>query len=217
MDERDLGGRIARRALRAGVEIDPAMGAGLAAYVTLLWRWNRRVNLTRLAEDDRGLDRLVVEPLMAARHVPPGTGSMVDVGSGGGSPAVPLKLALPAARLLMVESRARKAAFLRDVVRQLGLTGAEVEACRYEVLAGRPDLREAADVVTVRAVRVDEAALEHVQALLRPGGAVLLFRGSAEDRVLADVRAPLHWRATYRLVEELGSELVVLGKSEEKT
>ncbi len=213
MKERGLAGRIARRASRAGVEVDAPLANGLAVYLELLFRWNRRVNLTGLGEDDRGLDRLVVEPLVAAQQMPPGARSVVDIGSGGGSPAVPLKLAVPGLGLTMVEASSRKAAFLREVVRRLGLKDVVVETCRYEELSRRRELFEAADVVTVRAVKVDERALEAFQALLRVGGALLLFGRAEENGVPVNVGAPLRWQGSYPLVESLKSRLVVLEKT----
>ena len=102
MDERGLVGRIAERSALAGVDVDAALAGALASYVELLRRWSRRMNLTGLGTDDSGLDRLVVEPLVAARYLPAGEPVVVDVGSGGGSPAVPLKLASPRVGLRMM-------------------------------------------------------------------------------------------------------------------
>ena len=204
-----VAGRIGIRAAKAGVVVNGRAMVSLAAYVELLLRWNRRMNLTALTEDDEGLDRLVVEPLVAAGRLGGGVRSVVDVGSGAGSPAVPMKLAVPGLRLRMVESKMRKGAFLREVVRELNLEDVVVETCRYEELLRRPELREAADVVTVRAVRVETHLL---QGLLKVGGELFLFRGSGEAGVASTVRPPMRWKATYPLVESLGSQLVVLEK-----
>ncbi len=171
------------------------------------------MNLTALAEDDRGLDRLVVEPLLAAQQMPVKARSIVDIGSGGGSPAVPLKLAVPELALRMVESKIRKAAFLREVVRKLGLNDVVVETCRYEELLTRPELHGAADVVTVRAVSVDQEALEGLQTLLRAGGALFLFRSTGEDEAWGEGKQSLRLRGSYPLVESLQSRLVVLEKA----
>ena len=195
------------------MDIDPSVVSGLAAYLRLLYRWNGQMNLTALAEDDRGLDRLVVEPLVAAQQMPEEARSVVDIGSGGGSPAVPLKLAVPGVALRMVESKSRKAAFLREVVRQLGLMDVVVETCRYEELLTRPELHAATDVVTVRAVNVDAQALEGLQRLLRAGGVLFLFRSTGEDEAWVDRQQSLRWRGTYPLVESLQSRLVVLEKT----
>ncbi|MDP6580708.1 MAG: class I SAM-dependent methyltransferase, partial [Vicinamibacterales bacterium] len=165
MDERGLVGRIAERSALAGVDVDAALAGALASYVELLRRWSRRMNLTGLGTDDSGLDRLVVEPLVAARYLPAGEPVVVDVGSGGGSPAVPLKLASPRVGLRMVESKGRKAAFLREVVRQLGLEDVVVEARRFEQLVGRRGWQGSADVVTVRAVRLSGQVLDDLQSL----------------------------------------------------
>ncbi len=190
-EQRRLAARIARRAARAGLEVHPALRRALAAYVDLLMRWNRRINLTALTDDDRGIDRLIVEPLAAACHLPKPDAAVTDMGSGGGSPAVPMKLAAPAVRLRMVESRTRKAAFLREAVRRLGLDGTVVEACRFEDLVAREELLGKSDVVTVRAVRVEARLLRQIRHLVSPGGAVLLFRGASDD---LDARPPSPWR-----------------------
>ena len=125
---------------------------------------------------------------------------------------MPLKLAVPELGLRMVESKTRKAAFLREVVRRLALKDVVVEACRYEELSKRGELLEGADVVTVRAVKVDERALEAFQALLRVGGSLMLFRRAGEDEVRRDVGMALRWRGSYPLVESSRSRLVVLFK-----
>jgi 16S rRNA (guanine527-N7)-methyltransferase len=100
--------------------VPPHAEARLVTYFDLLFRWNQKINLTSLTNIDEAIDRLLLEPVAAARelaHSP----SIIDLGSGGGSPAIPLALALSAPRLVMVESRSRKAAFLREAVRELGM------------------------------------------------------------------------------------------------
>ena len=170
------------------------------------------MNLTALDESDKGLDRLLIEPLVAGAHVPVGRSRVVDIGSGSGSPAIPLKLARPGLRLLMVESKARKAAFLREACRHLQLSGVDVETARFESLLARADLHEVHDVLTVRAVRLEARALNGLQAFLRPGGFLFLFRGGSGSDVPADLMPPLSWRETLPLVDVLGSRLVVLEK-----
>ena len=158
------------------------------------------------------VDRLLIEPIVAARYVPVTTARMLDVGSGGGSPAIPLALAVPRCRLLMVESKTRKSVFLREAVRTLGLKDAEVVTARFEELLARPDLHEAHDLVTIRAVRVESRVLLTLQAFAKPGGLLFLFRGSGTSDPSESVTPPLTWKATYPLIESLRSRLVVLEK-----
>ena len=212
IEHRQLASRIAHRAARACVQVDPSLLQALAAYVDLLFHWNRRINLTALTDDDHGIDRLIIEPLVAAQRLPKTGAAVTDIGSGGGSPAVPMKLASPSVQLRMVESRTRKAAFLREVVRQLRLRETVVEACRYEDLIARPDLVERSDVVTVRAVRVGSGMLQQIQPLVKAGGAVFLFRRTAHEDIGAEVLPPLRVDATYPLLSSLGSRLTVLTK-----
>ncbi|MEE8129240.1 MAG: 16S rRNA (guanine(527)-N(7))-methyltransferase RsmG [Vicinamibacterales bacterium] len=212
MATKGLKRRLERRAARAGVEVSDRLIERLCVYVELLLRWNARMNLTALDDRDTGLDRLIVEPLVAVRHLPTRTATVVDIGSGGGSPAIPLKLAAPDVSLLMVEAKTRKAAFLREVVRRLELDRTSVETGRYEALLTRPELHEAHDVLTLRAVRVEARVLRGLQAFIKPGGELLLFRGGGGADVPAELQPPLVWRATYPLVESLRSRLVVLRK-----
>lgn len=191
------------------------MAARLEAYFRLLETWNRKINLTgfnlpELAPET--LDRLLIEPLVAARHVPTGAAIMLDIGSGGGSPAIPLALAVPSIRLLMVESKTRKAVFLREAIRTLELRDADVATSRYEELLARPELHETNDLVTIRAVRVEPRLLSNLQAFIKPGGLLFLFRGATAADPAETIPPPLVWSATYPLLESLRSRLVVLAK-----
>jgi len=162
--------RLARRTRRAKAPITLAMLEPLEAYFHLLTHWNARINLTALPLDvptDEAFDRLLVEPLAAAKQVPAHTPSVwFDLGSGGGSPAIPLKIARPALKLTMVESKERKGAFLREAVRALGLVDASVETERFEIVAGKSAFASSADLVTVRAVRTDDRLFESAAHML---------------------------------------------------
>ena len=106
----EAGARIAERASRVEITIETGVSQQLAEYLQLLARWNRRINLTALKVDpptDEAIDRLLIEPLVAAGRIGASDRLAVDVGSGGGSPALPMKIAAPALRMVLVESRAK--------------------------------------------------------------------------------------------------------------
>jgi 16S rRNA (guanine527-N7)-methyltransferase len=152
----------------------------LEAYFQLLSQWNAKINLTALPLDpptDETFDRLLVEPLAASRQIPSHASSIwFDLGSGGGSPAIPLKIARPELRLTMIESKERKGAFLREAVRMLGLTHTVVQTQRFEDAASNPECAGTGDLVTVRAVRADAELFGAAGRLLKPDGRLLLFR-----------------------------------------
>jgi 16S rRNA (guanine527-N7)-methyltransferase len=212
---REFQDRLGRRAKRAGVNLTPQLSSRLETYFRLLETWNRKINLTglNLAEaTPETIDRLLIEPLVAARYIPAGAARMLDVGSGGGSPAIPIALARSSISLVMVESKTRKAVFLREAVRAVELGRAEVAASRFEELLTRPELHEAHDLVTIRAVRIEPRVLSNLQAFLKTRGALFLFRGATTADPSETVPPPLAWAATYPLLESLRSRLVVLEK-----
>jgi 16S rRNA (guanine527-N7)-methyltransferase len=179
---RDFRLRLKHTAQGAGISLPSESLDGLEAYFSLLSKWNARINLTALPltpPTDETFERLFLEPLYAARYLPEDEASWFDLGSGGGSPAIPLKIVKPNLRLTMVESKARKTAFLREAVRVLGLPKATVEGGRFEDAAQR--LPGSAQFITVRAVKIDTALLGASNLLLSAGGELLLFRPNSTE------------------------------------
>ena len=208
MSARDTRSRLVRHAARADIRIPGPLADRLTTYLDLLLRWNRKINLTALDNLDDAVDRLLLEPLVAARQVVATTGRLIDLGSGGGSPAIPLALALPELGLTMVEVKARKAAFLREAVRVLELPRAVVETARFEELLERQGQRGGYTVLSVRAVKIELATLRRIAEFLRPEGLVLMFRGPSGPDRLPDA-LPLAWTGTHPLLESLRSRLTL--------
>ena len=217
MANREFRERLKRRAKAAGATIDANLAENLETYYQLLTKWNAKINLTafKLTPEgqDEAIDRLLIEPVVAARYIQENARTLLDAGSGGGSPAIPLKLASSNLALRMVEVKTGKAVFLREAVRALGLRDAEVETSRFEELLPRAELHEALDLVSIRAVRIETRTLNTLQAFLRPGGKLLLFRGASKSDLEDSPPPPLAWMATYPLVDSLHSKLVVLSKT----
>ncbi|MGE0592071.1 MAG: RsmG family class I SAM-dependent methyltransferase [Vicinamibacterales bacterium] len=192
----------------AGLRLDDGLVQQLEAYLALLRRWNRTINLTGLDLDDaqKAVSRLLVEPLLAAHLLPHGS-ALLDIGSGGGSPGIPLALASQASELALVESRSRKAAFLADAVRLVPVAGGRVTCARWEAVVALDAERHRYDAVSVRAIRVDAADFDRFRAVLRPGGRVLMFHSGASLPSL-----PAGWAAERQLplVVELDSFVSVM-------
>jgi 16S rRNA (guanine527-N7)-methyltransferase len=182
----ELESRILSRALTANVPVTADQVAQLTAYYQLLERWNQKINLTSLlpaagGDIDRSIDKLLIEPLTAIGELDDlgdtsaeNAVNWVDFGTGGGSPALPLKILRPRLSLTMVEVRERKTAFLREAVSTLGLPDARVLTVKIEAVSdGR--LRGVVDVITARAVKFNADITASAAALLKPGGRLLIF------------------------------------------
>ncbi len=168
---------LSRLAVRAGVDLSPFQSSQLVSYLTALSSWNTKINLTSL--DLRGfpessLLRLVVEPLQTAKLVPTTSFCWFDLGSGGGSPAIPLRVVAPQGSLTMVESRGRKAAFLREACRVCGLEGTSVITSRIEELP-RDVEAGSVELFTMRAVRLSNTVAETMAKLGTPDVRIILF------------------------------------------
>jgi 16S rRNA (guanine527-N7)-methyltransferase len=159
-------------------------GFGDAAqrYVALLLEANRRINLTRVIEPAAVarlhlLDSLAAIPLLDTWA--PSTA--LDLGSGGGLPAIPLALARPEMGWTLVDSVGKKAAALRDFVEALGLRNVTVLADRAEVLGQDPRHRERYRVVTARACAALPVLVELALPLLSLGGSLLAWKGPLDE------------------------------------
>jgi 16S rRNA (guanine527-N7)-methyltransferase len=196
---------IEQRLWASGMKPTAGQLEQLARYLSLLFAWNKHINLTGFRELDGAITRLIVEPLLAARHV---CGRrLLDVGSGNGSPAIPLKIVLPHVSLRMVEARARKSAFLREVARTLALPDVRIETQRFEQL---PADAERPDVITIRAVRLDDVIWGHLARLLVEDGRVVMFRSGTGG--LGQLPAPFRILLDEQLFHP-GNRLVILQRS----
>ena len=137
--------------------------------------WNARINLTGA----HTVDDLITEHLpdaFALGRAIPGPAEVVDIGSGGGLPALPLAILRPDLRLKLVEPLAKKVAFLRTAVRELGLASVSVEATRAEALPAG-----AFDVAMSRATFPPAEWLTVARRLVRPAGRIMVLTVPGTD------------------------------------
>jgi 16S rRNA (guanine(527)-N(7))-methyltransferase RsmG len=172
---------LSRDGFRALTGIDAATTERLAAYLKLLCRWQRRINLvgaSTLADPWRRhmLDSAQLAPLLPPGQ-PPNQPNVVDLGSGAGFPGLVLAM-VSAADVRLVDSDARKCAFLREAARITG-TRVQVDNRRMDALPAG-----VADVVVARACAPLDALLPVAAHILRPGGRCLFLKGRSLDAEL---------------------------------
>jgi len=157
--------------------------AKLREFLALLQRWNARINLVADREEESLWQRHVLDSLQLAPLLPPGDGPIVDLGSGAGFPGLILALASNRPTHL-VESDRRKAAFLIEAARTLGLPPVKIHPTRIEAVTLPP-----AAVVSARALAPLPDLLRHAHKLLAPGGIALFPKGrTAEQELTAAAR-----------------------------
>lgn len=171
--------------LALGLPAQP-LATRLLDYLALLDRWNRTYNLTAVRDPREMLGRHLLDSLSLWPHVR--DGRLADLGTGPGLPGIPLAMARPGLQVSLVESNGKKARFLREAVRSLGLDNARVLESRAEAVA-EPG---AYDQITARAMDTLAGILAVGGHLLAPGGRLLAMKGQRPDAEIAAL--PPGWR-----------------------
>jgi 16S rRNA (guanine527-N7)-methyltransferase len=166
-------------ASRAGVTLSDDQHAKLSRYLDLLLEANARMNLTRITDRAAAEVQHVGDALTLMPLLPNGPHRLADVGTGGGVPGLPLAVARPDAQVVLIESTKKKAAFLAEAARALGLANVTVVDARAEDAGQSPAMRETFDVATARAVATLDWLAEWCLPLVKPKtGRVLAMKGS---------------------------------------
>lgn len=191
------------------ITVAPAAIEKLGAYLALLLAMNERVNLTAIttpidAWSRHGLDAWTLLPHLAS--IADGA-AVLDIGSGGGVPAIPLAIARPGLRFTLVESTKKKAQFLADVAEALALENVSVKAERAESFA-RPPFLQSFDAITARAVAKVDELLPWTVPFAKPGAKLLFIKGARADEEIAEAKKSI---ARYKLAHE-GTTLTPTGR-----
>ncbi|MFT7220566.1 MAG: 16S rRNA (guanine527-N7)-methyltransferase [Candidatus Azotimanducaceae bacterium] len=144
----------------------------LAAYLSLIVRWNRVTNLTAITEEHEMVTRHLLDSLVIAPHIR--GDQILDVGSGAGLPGIPLALLFPDRYFTLLDSNGKKTRFLTQAKIDLGLNNVNVEQYRVE------DYEGSYDCIVARAFRSTEAFIESTAHLLSDGGSLLAMKGPSE-------------------------------------
>jgi 16S rRNA (guanine527-N7)-methyltransferase len=183
-----------------GLEFEPGDLAKLGAYLALLLEANRSFNLTAVTDPAHAwkrhiLDSLTLLPLLA--ELPPGA-TVIDVGSGGGLPGVPLAVTLPHLHVTLLEATGKKAEFLRRAAAELGLPNVRVLSQRAERAGQDPQHRERYDAAVARAVGSLAVLAEITIPFVKPPaegtspGRALLIKGQKAAEELDAAKQALH-------------------------
>ncbi len=161
-----------------GVEVSAEAGARLARFVDELLRWNRKFNLTSITQPAEIAEKHLLDSVALVPRVPPGA-TVLDAGTGGGFPGVPLAILRPDVQVVLVDRTEKKVLFLKSALASTGVDNARALHARLE---GDPTAERISpcDVAVSRAFVAPEEWLRFGAAYVRPGGRVVAMLGTEE-------------------------------------
>ena len=185
--------QLAQGLAAMGLEVPAAAQEKLLAYAALLEKWNKTYSLTALRGADKAVSHHLLDSLAVLPHVPAGT--LLDVGSGGGMPGIPLAIVLPELAVTLIDSNSKKTAFLRQAAIELRLSNVNVHCGRVEQY--HPSLPFSAITSRAFAELTDFVVLS--RHLLAADGVWLAMKGVRPEAEIAALPAGVRVRAVHPL------------------
>jgi 16S rRNA (guanine527-N7)-methyltransferase len=150
-------------------------------------RWNKTFNITAITDPKDIALKHYLDSLPAARHIPPDA-TLLDIGSGGGFPGIPLKILLPSLTVTLIDASRKKVNFLKHAIRTLKLEHIEALHGRVEHLANDPRYHQRFDTIISRALSALPDFVRLAQPLLAAGGMIIALKGRSDDRDRNELR-----------------------------
>ena len=195
-----LSNETIERALQPyGVNVGALVCHQIRIYVDLLLRWNQRTSLTTVTDPIEILRFHFGESLLAVPAVPIRHGRLADVGSGAGFPAVPIRMVSERLSIILIESNQKKATFLMEVVRALGLEHIDVRRSRMDSISLD---EERVDFITARALGIDDQFLDWAHHSLDSHGSVVLWLGTSDAKKISQ-KSGWKWADPIRIPQSI--------------
>lgn len=175
-------------------------------YRDLILEWNERIDITAITEDKEIDEKHFIDSLSVFRHIEiPSHAKLVDIGTGGGFPGVPMKIFDPSVDLTLVDSLNKRIVFLEEVIDKLSLTSAQAIHARAEEIFRKEEYREKFDIAVSRAVAPLPTLLEYCLPAVKVGGIFLAMKGPSVDEEI---------RISQPALDALGGKIVEVDEFE---
>ena len=191
--------------LRPFAELNHQQLTNTLTYINLLQKWNSRINLTAVRNPLEVATRHFGESFFAAQTLltKDYTGTITDLGSGAGFPGAPMAMFAPGAKVTLIESNGKKAAFLNEVIRALDLENVSVFSHRAE------EYSQTSKLVVMRAVEKFETSLVLASRLTQPGGTLAVMIGNAQTGQAIPLIPRCSWQEPVPIPESHSRVLLV--------
>jgi 16S rRNA (guanine527-N7)-methyltransferase len=172
-----------------GIVLDRKQMENINRFHDELQIWNKRINMISRQDMDNIYERHILHSLTILKYARiPTKARCIDVGTGGGFPGIPLKIAMPEIKMLLVDSIAKKSKTAGMLAQHTGLRDISARTVRAESLADSPEYRAAFDVVTARAVAPLVQLISWTFSLLKPQGQMLFLKGGDLETEIQEAR-----------------------------
>jgi 16S rRNA (guanine527-N7)-methyltransferase len=207
---------IVSGAAQLGIMVSAAQAQAFALHGKALIQWNRKTNLTAIVDPEQLAVKHFLDAIAPLAHIPD-QGSLIDVGTGGGFPGLPLKILRPKQPMTLIDGVRKKITFIKGMIRRLGLSDITALHARAEALGQMDDHRGRYAAVVCRAVADPDAVARMTEGLLAPRGRIIVYQGPNAPALSApiDEHRPVDTRrrtvVAYRLpFTEDGRKVVIL-------
>lgn len=177
-------------ARKLGIEIDERVSASFSIHAFELIKWNRKMNLTAITDPREIAIKHFLDSLAPARCIPE-RGRLLDIGSGGGFPGIPLKIFKPSISVLLIDGVRKKINFLKHVIRTLRLENIEARQMRSETLLKVAECVTSFDIIISRALSDLSTFVKSALPLLTEHGNIIAMKGEVDMKELDLVRVDI--------------------------
>ena len=169
------------------IDLDHTQNRLFSIHAIELVKWTQKINITTITDPIEVASNHFLDSLVPAQFIPP-EAAMLDIGSGGGFPGIPLKVILPKLSITLIDASRKKTSFLKHLIRTLKLDNIEALHIRAEDLAIHPSYINRFDVIISRALSSLDAFVRLALPLLAHGGVIIALKGEVDKTELDDLR-----------------------------
>ena len=179
------------------IKLDRSQIRLFSIHATELMKWTQKINITAITDPLQVASKHFIDSLAPARLIPPGA-KLLDIGSGGGFPGIPLKVLLPELSITLIDASRKKVSFLKHVIRTLQLKDINALHVRAEELANHPEYINQYDIIISRALSSLDNFVQVASPLLVDGGVIIALKGKVVETEIDDLRCKLEKMNTTR-------------------
>jgi 16S rRNA (guanine527-N7)-methyltransferase len=170
------------------IRVNPLMARQFSLHAGELLKWNQKINLTAITAPDEIALKHFLDSIAPARWIPPSS-SLLDIGSGGGFPGIPLKVLFPSLSVTLIDGSRKKISFLKHCIRTLQLENIDARQVRAEELAKDADVVSRFDVIISRALSSLTAFVKLALPLLADRGIIIALKGEMDQHKVAELQS----------------------------